>query len=90
MSAIFLSRYERRWERLRCTRCVNCCTRAGACIVISICVNEGYSLYNFVWLDHIVLSSFVCISLEMISCFWYQPVWYVVLKSIFLKYDFFG
>ena len=47
------SRYERReelsikdgsdWDAQ--TRCVNCCTRTGARIVISICVNEGYTLY---------------------------------------------
>ena len=48
MSAFFRSRYERRWKRLRYTRCVNCCTRTGACIVISICVNQGSSLYHFV------------------------------------------
>ena len=28
------------------TRCVNCCTRTGARIAISICVNEGYNLYH--------------------------------------------
>ena len=28
------------------TRSVNCCTRTGARIVISICVNEGYTLYH--------------------------------------------
>ena len=28
------------------TRFVNCCTRTGAHIVISICVNEGYTLYH--------------------------------------------
>ena len=28
------------------TRCVNCCTRTGARIVISICVIEGYALYH--------------------------------------------
>ena len=44
MSTIFRSRYERRWERLACARCVTCCTWTAACIVISICVNEGYSL----------------------------------------------
>ena len=28
------------------TRCVNCCTRTGARIVISICVNERYNMYH--------------------------------------------
>ena len=50
MYAIFRSRYERRWERLGCTRCMNCCTRTGACIVISVCVNEGCSRHHFVLL----------------------------------------
>ena len=30
------------------TRCVNCCTRTGARIVISICVNAGYTPYSVV------------------------------------------
>ena len=28
------------------TKCVNCCTRTGAHIVTSICINEGYNLYR--------------------------------------------
>ena len=54
LSTIFQSRYERRrevslkdesdWIQ---TRCVNyCCTRTVARIVVSICVNETYTLYN--------------------------------------------
>ena len=48
------SRYERRrefsikdgsgWDAQ--IRCVKCCTRTGARIVISIFVNEGYTLYH--------------------------------------------
>ena len=30
----------------RQTRCVNCCTRTGARIVISICVSEGFTMYH--------------------------------------------
>ena len=68
MSAIIRSKYDRQWERLGCTRCVNCYTRAGAYIVISICINEGYSLYHFVF-GCLTMSTvlFVCIAFEMIG-----------------------
>ena len=54
VSKIPPSRYERRgdlsikdgsdWNAQ--TRCVNCCTRTGAHIGISICANKGYTLYH--------------------------------------------
>ena len=50
LSATFQNRYERRGERLVCKpdACVKCCTRTGTRIVVSICVNEGYTLYYVV------------------------------------------
>ena len=42
---IFTRGCESDWDQ---TRCVNCCIRTGARIVISTCVNEGYSLYHVV------------------------------------------
>ena len=69
MSAIFRSRYERRWERLECTRFVNCCARAGACIAISICVTKGIfctTLFLVTSLLSTVLF-FYCLAIEMIG-----------------------
>ena len=37
------------WEGTQ-TRCVNCCARTGARIVISICIDEGYTLYHVAFL----------------------------------------
>ena len=65
--------HSRMREGLGCTRCVNCCTRTGACIFVSTCVNQGYSLYHVApFPPHIVLFFLYCIAFEMIGRFWYQ------------------
>ena len=75
MRAIFRSRYERRWERLECTRCANCCTRVGACIVILICVTKVKSVYPFVFSCLTTKYCFFnCLAFEMIGhlSWWWQ------------------
>ena len=64
LSATFQRRYERQGERLGCKpdARVNCCTRTGARIVISICVNEGCTLY------HVVILSASCRFSILIAC----------------------
>ena len=53
------------------TRWVNCCTRTGARIVILICVNEGYTLYDVApcppYDRYCCLFDTHCISFEMIG-----------------------
>ena len=51
------------------TRCKNCCTRTGACIIISLCVNEGCTRYHVApfYSPHDMYCSFsiVCFSFEI-------------------------
>ena len=54
------------------TRCVNCYTKTGARIIISVYVNEGYTLYHvaFVRLMTVLLFFYThCSSFEMIDRF---------------------
>ena len=54
------------------TRCVNCCTRTETRIIISICVNEGNTLYHIAFVSLMIVLLFFdthCISFEMIGSF---------------------
>ena len=78
------------------TRSVNCCTRTVARIVISVCVNGGYTLYHVAPLSAILMFFDThCISFELIDRFDTNyhirsnvDYWWVVLYSIYLKYGF--